>query len=93
MIIGFFAGLGVRAAGTVLGFQACLEIVTGFGTFCYGVVVRRADVRFAGGEAGGDDLAPFVPGDQQERHHSGGDRDHALVAAEEQDAALRIAQQ
>jgi drug/metabolite transporter (DMT)-like permease len=39
----FFAGLGVRAAGTVLGFQACLEIVTGFGTFCYGVVVRRAD--------------------------------------------------
>ena len=40
----FFAGLGVRAAGTVLGFQACLEIVTGFGTFCYGAVVRRADV-------------------------------------------------
>jgi len=40
----FFAGLGVRAAETVLGFQACLEIVTGFGTFCYGVVVRRADV-------------------------------------------------
>ena len=25
----FFAGLGVRTAGTVLGFQACLEIVTG----------------------------------------------------------------
>ena len=40
----FFAGLGVRAAGTVLGFQACLEIVTGFGTLCYGVVVRRARV-------------------------------------------------
>jgi drug/metabolite transporter (DMT)-like permease len=40
----FFAGLGVRTAGTVLGFQACLEIVTGFGTFCYGVVVRRADL-------------------------------------------------
>jgi drug/metabolite transporter (DMT)-like permease len=40
----FFAGLGVRAAGTVLGFQACLEIVTGFGTCCYGVVVRRADL-------------------------------------------------
>jgi len=39
----FFAGLGVRTAGTVLGFQACLEIVTGFGTFCYGAVVRRAD--------------------------------------------------
>ena len=40
----FFAGLGVRAAGTVLGFQACLEIVTGFGMLCYGVVVRRADL-------------------------------------------------
>lgn len=40
----FFAGLGVRTAGTVLGFQACLEIVTGFGMFCYGVVVRRADL-------------------------------------------------
>ena len=39
----FFAGLGVRTAGTVLGFQACLEIVTGFGMLCYGVVVRRAD--------------------------------------------------
>jgi drug/metabolite transporter (DMT)-like permease len=38
----FFAGLGVRAAGTVLGFQACLEIVTGFGMLCYGVVTRRA---------------------------------------------------
>src|SRR6267154_3267312 len=40
----FFGGLGVRAAGTVLGFQACLEIVTGFGMLCYGVVVRRADL-------------------------------------------------
>ena len=40
----FLAGLGVRTAGTVLGFQACLEIVTGFGTFCYGVAVRRADL-------------------------------------------------
>ena len=40
----FFAGLGVRTAGTVLGFQACLEIVTGFGMLCYGVVVRRADL-------------------------------------------------
>jgi drug/metabolite transporter (DMT)-like permease len=40
----FFAGLGVRAAGTVLGFQAWLEVVTGFGTLCYGVVVRRGDV-------------------------------------------------
>jgi drug/metabolite transporter (DMT)-like permease len=40
----FFAGLGVRTAGTVLGFQACLEIVTGFGMLCYGVVVRRAEL-------------------------------------------------
>src|SRR6266851_2900236 len=40
----FFAGLGVRAAGTVLGFQACLEIVTGFGMLCYGVVARPADL-------------------------------------------------
>ena len=40
----FFAGVGVRTAGTVLGFQACLEIVTGFGMFCYGVTVRRADI-------------------------------------------------
>jgi drug/metabolite transporter (DMT)-like permease len=40
----FFAGLGVRTAGTVLGFQACLEIITGVGTFCYGAVVRRADL-------------------------------------------------
>jgi drug/metabolite transporter (DMT)-like permease len=40
----FFAGLGVRSAGTILGFQACLEIVTGFGMFCYGVVARRADL-------------------------------------------------
>jgi drug/metabolite transporter (DMT)-like permease len=40
----FFAGLGVRTAGTILGFWACLEIVTGFGTFCYGLVVRRGDL-------------------------------------------------
>jgi drug/metabolite transporter (DMT)-like permease len=40
----FFAGLGVRTAGTVLGFQACLEIVMGFGMLCYGVTVRRADI-------------------------------------------------
>lgn len=38
----FFAGLGVRTAGTVLGFQACLEVVTGFGMLCYGVTVRHA---------------------------------------------------
>jgi drug/metabolite transporter (DMT)-like permease len=40
----FFAGLGVRAAGTVLGFQACLEIVTGAGTVGYVAAVRRADL-------------------------------------------------
>jgi drug/metabolite transporter (DMT)-like permease len=40
----FFAGLGVRTAGTVLGFQACLEIVTGFGMLCYGVMARRTDL-------------------------------------------------
>src|SRR5690348_6329277 len=40
----FFGGLGVRAAGTVLGFQACLEIVTGAGTVGYVAVVRRADI-------------------------------------------------
>jgi drug/metabolite transporter (DMT)-like permease len=40
----FFAGLGVRSAGSVLGFQACLEIVTGFGMLGYGVVARRADL-------------------------------------------------
>ena len=40
----FFAGLGVRAAGTVLGFQACLEILTGAGTLAYGLIARRADV-------------------------------------------------
>ena len=40
----FFAGLGVRSAGTILGFQACLEIVTGFGTFCYAALVRGPDL-------------------------------------------------
>jgi len=40
----FFAGLGVRTAGTVLGFQACLEIVTGLGMLCYGITVRHADL-------------------------------------------------
>jgi len=40
----FFGGLGVRAAGTVLGFQACLEIVTGLGTVGYVAAVRRADL-------------------------------------------------
>ena len=37
-------GLGVRAAGTVLGFQACLEIITGAGTVSYVAAVRRADL-------------------------------------------------
>ena len=40
----FFAGLGVRTAGTVLGFQACLEIVTGFGMVSYALLARRADL-------------------------------------------------
>jgi drug/metabolite transporter (DMT)-like permease len=40
----FFGGLGVRSAGTVLGFQACLEIVTGLGTVGYVAIVRRADI-------------------------------------------------
>ena len=40
----FFGGLGVRAAGTVLGFQACLEIVTGAGMVGYALVARRATI-------------------------------------------------
>lgn len=40
----FSAGLGVRTAGTVLGFQACLEIVTGLGMVGYALVARRADL-------------------------------------------------
>lgn len=40
----FFAGLGVRTAGTVLGFQACLEIVTGAGMVGYALLIRRADL-------------------------------------------------
>jgi drug/metabolite transporter (DMT)-like permease len=40
----FFAGLGVRTAGTVLGFQACLEIVTGLGMVFYALLARRADL-------------------------------------------------
>jgi drug/metabolite transporter (DMT)-like permease len=39
-----FGGLGVRSAGTVLGFQACLEIVTGLGTVGYVAIVRHADL-------------------------------------------------
>lgn len=40
----FFAGLGVRTAGTVLGFQACLEIVTGGGMAGYALTRRRGDL-------------------------------------------------
>jgi drug/metabolite transporter (DMT)-like permease len=39
-----FSGLGVRVGGTVLGFQACLEIITGLGTVGYVAVVRRYDL-------------------------------------------------
>ena len=39
-----FSGLGVRSAGTVLGFQACLEIVTGGGMVGYGLATRRASL-------------------------------------------------
>ena len=38
----FFGGPGVRAAGTVLGFQACLEVITGLGMVGYALVTRRA---------------------------------------------------
>ena len=38
----FFAGLGVRTAGTVLGFQAWLEIVTGSACVGYGPARRGA---------------------------------------------------
>lgn len=40
----FCAGLGVRSAGSVLGFQACLEIVTGLGTLGYVAAARRVDL-------------------------------------------------
>lgn len=40
----FLGGLGVRAAGTVLGFQACLEIITGLGMVGYALVARRATI-------------------------------------------------
>jgi drug/metabolite transporter (DMT)-like permease len=38
-----FGGLGVRTAGTVLGFQACLEIVTGGGVTAYALATRGGD--------------------------------------------------
>jgi drug/metabolite transporter (DMT)-like permease len=40
----FLGGVGVRAAGTVLGFQAFLEIVTGLGMVGYGVMARRSEL-------------------------------------------------
>jgi len=40
----FFGGLGVRAAGTVLGFQACREVVTGLGMVGYAMMARRRDI-------------------------------------------------
>jgi drug/metabolite transporter (DMT)-like permease len=39
-----FGGLGVRTAGTILGFQACLEIVTGCGMAAYALTTRGADL-------------------------------------------------
>jgi drug/metabolite transporter (DMT)-like permease len=39
-----FGGMGVRTAGTVLGFQACLEVITGGGMAAYGLATRRADL-------------------------------------------------
>jgi drug/metabolite transporter (DMT)-like permease len=36
----FFGGLGVRTAGTVLGFQVCLELVTGRGVVSYAFIMR-----------------------------------------------------
>ena len=40
----FLGGVGVRAAGSVLGFQACLEIVTGAGMVGYALLFRRRDL-------------------------------------------------
>jgi drug/metabolite transporter (DMT)-like permease len=40
----FLGGIGVRAAATVLGFQACLEIVTGVGMVGYAVLTRPSAV-------------------------------------------------
>jgi drug/metabolite transporter (DMT)-like permease len=39
-----FGGLAVRTAGTVLGFQACLEVVTGGGMAAYALATRGANV-------------------------------------------------
>src|SRR5262245_16208372 len=40
----FLGGVGVRTAGTVLGFQAWLEILTGIGMIGYAVLARRGDL-------------------------------------------------
>jgi drug/metabolite transporter (DMT)-like permease len=40
----FLGGVGVRAAGTVLGFQACLEIVTGAGMVGFALATRGRDL-------------------------------------------------
>ncbi len=40
----FLGGVGVRAAGTVLGFQACLEVVTGISMVGYTAVARRSRI-------------------------------------------------
>jgi drug/metabolite transporter (DMT)-like permease len=40
----FTAGMGVRSGGTVLGFQACLEVVNGIGMVGYALIARRADL-------------------------------------------------
>lgn len=43
----FLGGMGVRAAGTVLGFQACLEIVNGCGMVGFALATRpRAFARY-----------------------------------------------
>jgi drug/metabolite transporter (DMT)-like permease len=40
----FLGAVGVRAAATVLGFQACLEIVTGAGMGGFALLARRRDL-------------------------------------------------
>ena len=40
----FFGGLGVRAAGTVLGFQACLEILNGLVMVGYALIAKRGEI-------------------------------------------------
>ena len=40
----FFGALGVRASGAVLGFQAWLEILTGFGLLSFTVIRRRSAI-------------------------------------------------